>query len=119
MAIKTYGIDHIHLNVPDMDRFREVMKQLFELDAGRIGHIDSIQAHNAVVRLGGGKGEQPFLDVFEPASPGSPVARHMARHGAGVSFISFRVDDIEAAAAHAVRCGLKEGSPQNSEKIVR
>lgn len=110
MTIKTYGIDHIHLNVRSMDRFRDLMKQLFDLDAGRIGHIDSISADNAVVRLRGAAAGQPFLDVFEPVSPQSPVARHMAKRGEGVSYISFRVDDIEAAAAHAARCGLREVS---------
>jgi len=85
-----------------------LMKQLFEIDASRIGHIDSIAAHNAVVRVGSVGSGQPFLDVFEPADPRSPIARYMAKHGQGVSYISFRVDDIEAAAEHAARCGLRE-----------
>ena len=51
MAIKTFGIDHIHVNVRSMDRFRDLMKQLFDLDASRIGHIESIRADNATVRL--------------------------------------------------------------------
>lgn len=108
MAIKTHGIDHIHLHVRSMDRFRDLMKQLFELDASRISHIDSILAHNAVVRLGGAGAGQPFLDVFEASTPQSPIARYMARHGQGVSYISFRVEDIEEAARHAARCGLRE-----------
>lgn len=53
MAIKTFGIDHIHVNVRSMDRFRDLMKQLFDLDATRIGHIESILADNATVRLRG------------------------------------------------------------------
>ncbi len=108
MAIKTFGIDHIHVNVRSMDRFRDLMKQLFDLDATRIGHIDSIQADNATVRLRGTGAGQPFLDVFESGNPRSPINRLVEKRGPCVSFISFRVENIEEAAAHATRCGLQE-----------
>ncbi len=110
MAIKTHGIDHIHLNVRDMDQFRRLMKALFEIDASRFMHIDSIHAFNAVVRVAPADAGQPFLDVFEPARANSPVARHIETHGQGVSYISFRVDNIEEAAKHAAACGLREVS---------
>jgi len=108
MAIKTFGIDHIHVNVRSMDRFRDLMKQLFDLDASRIGHIESIRADNATVRLRGADAGQPFLDVFESDDPQSPIRRLVDKRGPCVSFVSFRVENIEEAAAHAARCGLRE-----------
>lgn len=119
MAIKTSGIDHIHLNIPSMDRFRDVMKQLFDLDATRIAQVDSILAYNSSIRLIGADAGQPFLDVFEPASPQSPVSQHMQQRGEGVSYISFRVENLEEAAAHAARCGLREVSRLGFPGIMR
>ncbi|MDY0065634.1 MAG: VOC family protein [Steroidobacteraceae bacterium] len=110
MAIKTSGIDHIHLNIPSLDRFLDLMTRLFEFEPGASALIHSIRARNASMRLTGAPAGQLFLDVFEPASPDSPVAQHMKERGASVSYISFRVDDIEEAAAHAARCGLREVS---------
>ena len=37
------------------------------------------------------------LELLEPTSEDSPVARFLLRHGAGVHHICFAVDDIEAA----------------------
>jgi hypothetical protein len=119
MAIKTSGIDHIHLNIPSMDKFRDVMKQLFDLDATRIAHVDEILANNSSMRVSGADAGQPFLDVFEPASPQSPVAELMQQHGEGVSYICFRVDNLEAAAAHAARCGLREVSRMGFPGIMK
>ena len=86
------------------------MTQLFDLDATRIAHVDSILADNASMRLTGADAGQPFLDVFEPASPESFVSHHMQQRGEGVSYISFRVENLEAAEAHARSCGLREVS---------
>ena len=108
MTIKTFGIDHIHVNVRSMDRFRDLMKQLFDLDATRIGHIDSIMADNATVRLRGAGAGQPFLDVFESGDPQSPIKRLVDKRGPCVSFISFRVGNIEEAAAHAAQAQVRD-----------
>ncbi|MFN8626710.1 MAG: VOC family protein [Candidatus Binatia bacterium] len=119
MAIKTSGIDHIHVNIPSMDKFRDVMKQLFDLDATRIAHVDGILAYNSSMRLNGADAGQPFLDVFEPARPQSPVAEFMRQHREGVSYISFRVDDLDEAATHAARCGLREVSRMGFPGIMK
>jgi len=119
MAIKTSGIDHIHLNIPSMDKFRDVMKQLFDLDATRIAHVDEILAYNSSVWLKGADAGQPFLDVFEPASSESPVAQHMQQRGEGVSYVCFRVDNLQEAAEHAARCGLREVSRMGFPGIMK
>jgi hypothetical protein len=119
MGIKTSGIDHIHVNIPSMDRFRDVMKQLFDLDATRIAHVDSILAYNSSMRPNGADAGQPFLDVFEPASSDSPVSQHMQQRGVSVSYISFRVENLDEAAEHAARCGLREVSRMGFPGIMK
>ncbi len=108
MAIKTSGIDHIHFNVRHMKRFLEIMGGLFDIDATKVGHLQPLDLYNSVVHLAGADAGQPFLDIFQPASETSPVARVINKRGEGVSFISFRVENIEAAAEHAAKCGLRE-----------
>ncbi len=109
MTIKALGIDHIHFNVHRLKRFLEIMEQLFGPEITPIAQIETLAMYNACVTLPGATG-QPFMDVFQPADDSSPIARHMAAHGQGVSIVSFRVEDIETACAHAKRCGLREVS---------
>ena len=110
MAIRTTGIDHMHINVRSIDGFLELFGRLFELDSTMVSLVESIGAYNTTVRLRGVSSDQPFLDVFEPARPGCAVSRHIERRGEGVAILSFGVDDIDAAADHAATCGLREVS---------
>lgn len=109
MTIKTFGIDHIHFNVTRLKRFLELMEQLFGPDITPVGHLQPLGIYNACVSFPGATA-QSFMDVFQAANESSPVAEHIRQHGQGVSYVSFRVEDIEAAAAHAMNCGLREVS---------
>ena len=48
------------------------------------------------------------MDRAQPASDTSEVAQFIEQKGPCVSYVSFRVDDIDAAAEHAAKCGLRE-----------
>jgi len=50
MAIKTSGIDHIHLNIPSLYRFLDLMTRLFEFVPGTSALVHSIRACNASMR---------------------------------------------------------------------
>lgn len=110
MTIKTYGIDHIHFNVRKMKRFLEIMEQLFGPDITPINNLQQFGFYNACVNFDKVNEAQAFLDVFQPATDDGFVANHIRKHGQGISFIAFRVDDLDAAAAHAAQCGLREMS---------
>lgn len=109
MTIKTLGIDHIHFNVLNLKRFREIMKQLFGPDITPIGYLKPHGMYNSCVSFADATA-QTFLDVFQAASESSYVAEHIRQRGQGVSYVSFKVEGIEAAAAHAAKCGLTETS---------
>ena len=107
MAIKTSGIDHIHFNVKNIKRLREVFAQLFEPEITPIALLEPFSFYNSCVSFP--KAEAgAFMDVFQPAGDNSPIAEHLARHGQGVSFVAFRVENLEAAADHAKAIGLIE-----------
>ena len=54
-----------------------------------------------------GNGQQTFIEIIEPTSPESPIARFMKElsrpqnpHGEGVYIIGVEVDDLEATVEH-------------------
>ncbi len=108
MAIKCAGIDHIHFNVPSLNKFKEIMGQLFDLDATKIGHMDAFGFYNSTMKIVGTDAGQPYLDVFQSARDDGEVANFVKAKGPCVSYISFRVENLDAAAEHAKKCGLKE-----------
>ena len=108
MAIKTTGVDHIHVLVPSLDSFLELFDRLFESEHTMQSEVESVQdkgkllAPFSIAQCG-----VQFLDVFEPATEDGIVARELSRNGAGLSVLSFGVEDIEGSTAHAESCGLR------------
>lgn len=109
MAIKTLGIDHIHFNVIQLRRCLDLMEKLFGPDITPVAQVQPLHMFNACISFPGAT-TQPFMDVFQAANAASPVAEHIRRHGQGVSYVAFRVEDIDVACAHARACGLEEVS---------
>ena len=109
MTIKTSGIDHVHFNVHRLKRFREIMTQLFGAEMTPVGLLEPFGFYNSCVYFEG-PDTKVFMDVFQPAEESSVVGQHLNDRGQGVSFVAFRVDDLEQAAQHASSCGLREVS---------
>ena len=101
MAIKSSGIDHIHVDVRDLNKFIDLFTRLFECDHNQPLFVEEVQATTSM--------NNTFkLDVLQPNSPDSPIAKRMQEMGGeGVKALSFRVEDLEAAEAHARSCGLR------------
>ena len=74
MAIKTSGIDHIHLNVRDLKRLLGIMNRLFCTETTPVGRLEPLGMYNATMKLTGADTRQPFLDLFQPAREYSDVA---------------------------------------------
>ena len=106
MAIRTTGIDHIHVLVSDLNAFADLFGRLFEVEQNQQSEIESVQAFNSAMRFTGAS-TSPYLDVFEPSTPDGPVGRDLQRRGDGVAVLSFGVEDLDAATAHAEACGLR------------
>ena len=51
MAIKTTGVDHIHVLVPSLDRFLELFDRLFESEHTMQSEIESVQGFNSTLAL--------------------------------------------------------------------
>ncbi len=109
MTIKTLGIDHIHFNVDQLGSYLQLMNRLFGPDISPVAHLETLRAFNACVAFPAAT-SQPFMDVFQAQDASSPVAKHIRKRGQGVSYVAFRVENIDSASAHARACGLTETS---------
>ncbi|MFT5441932.1 MAG: putative enzyme related to lactoylglutathione lyase [Myxococcota bacterium] len=88
--VQTGGIDHLHLNVYDINQAIELFTGLFECKHNIPIYIDSIDGFNSMNNLG--------LDVIAPASTDGIYAKMMQRMGGeGLSAVSFYVDDLDGA----------------------
>jgi len=116
--IRTTGLDHVHIYVRDMARLLDLFERLFECDTTQPSEVAAIGSFTAQIRFPAGD-SAPYLDVFEPADIGGVAAKTIERRGETVGILSFRVEDIDAAAEHAAACGLREISRVGYPGVMR
>lgn len=110
--VQTSGIDHLHLNVYDINSAIELFTSLFECKHNIPIYIDSIEGLNSMNSLG--------LDVIAPASPGGVYGKMMQRMGGeGLSAVSFYVDDLDDATNKIAATGAKIVSEIGYPEIER
>ena len=97
--MKVEKLDHFHIYVKDLEKAKEIYGRvlgthwsptLFEKDSG---------VKSVLSPLG--------IELIEPASPDSPVAKTLERRGEGLAGITFKVADIEQAIAELESQGMK------------
>ena len=98
--VQTSGIDHIHLNVDQIDSAIALFTGLFDCTHNIPLYIDSIDGINSMNSL--------RVDVIAPVSEDGYFAKMMEKMGGeGVSAVSFYVDDIDDATARIEARGIK------------
>lgn len=101
MVVLLEHIDHVGIAVPDLNAALETWRRL-GLERVDIEEIPDQGVRVAMLPLGPGK-----VELLEPLSEETPVGRFIARKGAGLHHVAFRVADIEAALAEARRQGFE------------
>jgi methylmalonyl-CoA epimerase len=95
-------LDHVAIAVASIDEALPV----FELLTGGVGSPrERVESQGVdVVFVGTGVGR---IELIEPVSEDSPVARFLAKRGPGLHHLAYRVPDIEAALAQASASGMR------------
>jgi methylmalonyl-CoA/ethylmalonyl-CoA epimerase len=89
--ILEYPLDHVAIAVPSLG----AALPAFELVSGAPGSpVETVPSQGVNVVFVGGAGCR--LELLEPTSPDSPVARFLAKRGSGLHHIAYRVTDLEA-----------------------
>lgn len=93
-------IAHVGIAVPDLEQalafYRDVL--------GLTPHAPEAADGATILSLPFGESE---VELLAPDSPDGPIARFLARRGAGIHHICFRVADLDAALAACRRAGYR------------
>jgi methylmalonyl-CoA/ethylmalonyl-CoA epimerase len=84
-------LDHIGIAVPSIAEGRRFYEAL-GLQVEGEEEVPEQQVRVAFLPMGEGR-----VELLEPTSETSPIARHLSRRGAGLHHVCFRVADIRAA----------------------
>lgn len=95
------AVDHIGIAVESLKSAREVFDKLFGSPSGT-EEIDSQKVRVCFYNIGGVR-----IELIEPTSDDSPIAKFLQKRGQGVHHIAFLVRDIESALTTLANQGFR------------
>jgi len=100
--MKVEKIDHIGINVWDMEKAVEFFSELFETEFGPLVVIEPspMDLRERMGPLG--------LDIAEPATPDGDAARILRHRGEGLNGLVIKVSNLEEAVAEMKSRGVRE-----------
>ena len=102
MDTSPYPIDHVAIAVRSIADAMPLYEGLAKSRGSDIEHVESQAVNVAFV------GAAPArLELLEPTSPDSGVARFLERRGPGLHHIAYRVPDVAAALADCIARGMQ------------
>ena len=96
-----YKIDHLGVAVASIDDALAVYRALGMVEQKR-EVVPSQKVTAAFLRVG-----ESCIELLEPTSPDSPVARFLAKRGEGIHHVCFAVADLDAALADLAAKGFR------------
>ena len=95
-------IDHLGIAVHSLDETVPVYEKALGLHCEHREEVPSQKVRTAFFDVGG-----VHLELLEPTSPESPIAKFLADHGEGIHHIAFRTDNITEQLAQAAGAGIR------------
>jgi methylmalonyl-CoA/ethylmalonyl-CoA epimerase len=95
-------IDHLGIAVRSLDETVPVYEKALGLRCEHREEVASQKVRTAFFDVGG-----VHLELLEPTSPESPIAKFLADRGEGIHHIAFRTDNITAQLAQAAGAGVR------------
>ena len=105
-------IHHINFLVRDLDVAEQRYRQMLGLGPAIREALPGRGVLTARFRVG-----EVWLVLVQPTSEQGEPAEHLRDHGEGFFLISFAVDDLDAALAHADAEGTRLGSRLKAEQL--
>ena len=109
-------INHIGIAVQSLDAtlpfYRDALGMAFKGEE----EVAEQKVKVAMLQVGESK-----IELLEPTSPDSPIAKFMEKNGPGIHHIAYEVKDIEAAIAHMKEQGARmiDEQPRNGAHGTR
>jgi methylmalonyl-CoA/ethylmalonyl-CoA epimerase len=101
-------IDHIGIAVKSIDKARDYFENTLGLICEGVETVESQKVKTAFFSVG-----EVHLELLEPTSDESAVARYLGKNGEGVHHIAFKTDSVEAQLDRAEKrgCSLINKTP--------
>jgi methylmalonyl-CoA epimerase len=96
------GVHHIAIVVESIAAARKSYEGVLGLRAREPEFVADQKVNVLVVYAG-----EQRIELVEPAAPDSPVSQFLAKRGAGLHHVAYRVDDIERALAALKSAGVR------------
>ena len=84
-------INHIGIAVPDIEAAAEFYTKHLGLELGGVEEVPDQKVKVAFLPIG-----EVRLELVQPTSPESPVAKFLEKNGPGFHHIAYQVDDVAA-----------------------
>lgn len=95
-------ISHLGIAVKDLDKAVSVLREAFNMEVGGIEEVPSQKVKVAFLPVG-----ESRLELLEPISEDSPIAKFLEKRGEGFHHVAFETDCIEDAMKLAESKGLQ------------
>jgi methylmalonyl-CoA/ethylmalonyl-CoA epimerase len=95
-------IDHLGIAVRSLDETVPLYEKALGLRCEHREEVPSQKVRTAFFDVGG-----VHLELLEPTSPESPIAKFLTDRGEGIHHIAFRTDDIAGQLAQASSAGVR------------
>lgn len=95
-------IDHLGIAVRDLDESIEYYEKSLGLSCHGREEVDSQKVKTAFFEVG-----EVHLELLEPTSEDSPIAKFLEKNGEGIHHIAFHTDDIEGQLKQASGSGVR------------
>ncbi|MBU3917056.1 methylmalonyl-CoA epimerase [bacterium] len=95
-------IDHIGIAVKSLDEAIEFYEKTFGLKCEGMEEVASQKVKTAFFAIG-----EVHLELLEPTSPDSPIAKFLESKGPGVHHIAYATDDVQEQLNQASSAGCK------------
>lgn len=96
------AIDHVGIAVEDIDAALPFYRDVLKLPLVHRETVEEQGVHAALLDVGDG-----HMELVAPTGPKTGVARFLARRGAGLHHVAYRVEDIEATLSELAGAGVR------------
>lgn len=109
-------INHIGIAVVSLDASLPFYRDNLSMGFAGVEDVAEQKVRVAMLQVGESK-----IELLEPTSPDSPVAKFLEKNGPGVHHVAYEVADIEAAIARLTEQGVRmiDAVPRNGAHGTR
>ncbi|MGD9159874.1 MAG: methylmalonyl-CoA epimerase [Desulfobacteraceae bacterium] len=93
-------IDHIGIAVSSIEQARDFFENTLGLTCEGVETVESQKVKTAFYSVG-----EVHIELLEPTSEDSTVAKYLGKNGEGVHHIAFKTDNVEDQLDQAEKCG--------------